>query len=440
MICWPAALTDPQPGPRVSVVVPTLNEKDNLLVLFDRLAAALGDLPWEMIVVDDDSDDGTAAVAKIRAASDRRLRCLRRVGRRGLAEAAIEGMLASSAAIVVVMDGDLQHDEAILGRMLELVRRGEADIVIGSRHQGRSPGGLSRPRQWLSQGGKALSRLVLARDVTDPMSGFFAMRRDLFEDIAPRLVTDGFKVLADILFNIPAETRVSEVAYRFRARLSGKSKLDVRVLLDYGGLLLHRLSGGLISARMTTYGAVGALGLVAHLVILRALLLGLPQADFGHLEILACYGAMALNFALNNILTFRERRVTGWAMVPTFALFSGVCSVGVIADIGVADWVFAGPSTWWMASLLGAMTSTFWNYAVSAAVVWSPRPGRARLSASVSRSSGRPSRQKLGSGVGKRSDRAAPPQGTFELCRRRRRGVERGPHGAEELSGGVSGR
>ena len=383
----PTTPTDPRPCPWVSIVVPTLNERDNLPVLFDRLAVALAGLHWEMIVVDDDSRDGTAALAKARAASDHRLRCLRRVGRRGLAGASIEGMLSSSAAVVVVMDGDLQHDESILGRMLDPIRRGEADLVIGSRHQGLSPGGLSRPRRWLSGGGKALSRLVLARDVSDPMSGFFAVRRDLIEDMAPHLVTDGFKVLVDILFGMPPETRVREVAYGFRARLSGESKLDARVLLDYGGLLLHRLSGGLISARMASYSAVGALGLLAHLAILRVLILGLPQAEFSRLEILACYGAMAFNFALNNVLTFRERRVTGWAIVPTFALFCGVCSVGVLADIGVADWVFSGPSTWWVASLLGAVASTFWNYAVSAAVVWSPRPGRPRSSDAPRRTS-----------------------------------------------------
>ena len=237
---------------------------------------------------------------------------------------------------------------------------------------------------------------MLARDVTDPMSGFFAVRRDLVEDIAPYLVTDGFKVLVDILFSLPPETRIREVEYRFRARLSGESKLDARIMLDFAGLLVHRLSGGLISSRMASYGAVGALGLVAHLIILRGLILGLPQAEFGHLEILACYGAMALNFALNNVLTFRERRVTGWALVPTFALFCAVCSVGVIADIGVAEWAFSGPSTWWVASLLGAVASTFWNYAVSAAVVWSPRTARARSSDRAGRSSGGIARAETG--------------------------------------------
>ncbi len=378
-----------QPSPLVSIVVPTLNERENLAVLFDRVAVLLADQTWEMIVVDDDSQDGTAAWAKLRGAGDRRLRCLRRVGRRGLAGACIEGILSSSAEIVVVMDGDLQHDERILRAMLAPIRQGEADLVIGSRHCGEAPEGLSRPRRWLSRGGKALSRLILARDVTDPMSGFFAVRRSLIDDIAPRLVTDGFKLLVDILFSMPSDTRVAEVDYRFRARHSGASKLDARILFDFAGLLVHRLSGDLISTRMATYGFIGAVGLLAHLVILRGLLLALPQAGFAHLEMIACYGAMALNFALNNALTFRDSRATGWAMVPAFALFCGVCSVGVIADIGVADWVFSGSPVWWVASLLGAVASTFWNYVVSAAVVWSPRR-RARASADLRHPSGSP--------------------------------------------------
>ena len=333
-----------------------------------------------MIVVDDDSADGTAAWAKARGATDGRLRCLRRVGRRGLAGASIEGMLASSAPVVAVMDGDLQHDEAILGPMLDLIRLGRADLVIGTRRDVPQPGALSHPRRWLSGAGKALSRLVLSREVSDPMSGFFAVRRDLVEGIAPRLVTDGFKILVDILFSMPAETRVAEVGYAFRERLSGTSKLDARILLDYLGLVVHRLSGDLISPRLTTYLLVGATGLLAHLAVLRGLVHLAPGMGFARMEILASYAAMAVNFTLNNALTFRERRARGWSVLPAFALYCGVCSVGVVADIGVAGWAFTGSPSWWVAGLLGALVSSFWNYAMSATIVWSSRTGRARTS------------------------------------------------------------
>jgi dolichol-phosphate mannosyltransferase len=374
-----SARPTPSPtAPALSVVVPTLNERDNLSVLFDRISVALAGVAWEMIVVDDDSADGTAAWAKARGATDGRLRCLRRVGRRGLAGAAIEGMLASSAAVVAVMDGDLQHDETILGPMLDIIRQGRADLVIGTRLDVPSTGALSRPRRWLSQAGKALSRLVLSRDVSDPMSGFFAVRRDLVEDIAPRLVTDGFKILVDVLFSMPAETRVAEVGYAFRERLSGTSKLDARILLDYGGLMVHRLSGDLISARLTTYLVVGATGLLVHLGVLRALVHLAPGVGFARMEILASYAAMAVNFALNNALTFRERRARGWSALPAFALYCGVCSVGVVADTGIAGWAFSGSPTWWVAGLLGALVGSFWNYAMSATIVWSSRTGRPR--------------------------------------------------------------
>ena len=370
-----------RPVPLLSVIVPTLNERANVPILFDRLDGVLGDLPWEMIVVDDDSTDGTWNWARHKAATDARLRCLRRIDRRGLAGACIEGALSSSAPIVAVIDGDLQHDETILAAMWRLVADRHADLVIGTRrNRDRS---MSGPRRWLSDAGAALSRVVLKRAVADPMSGFFMIRRDLIERVAPCLVSDGFKILVDILLHVPRDVSVAEVAYDFRERGGGHSKLDARVLVDYAGLLIRRLSGDVVPIRMTAYLLVGLAGLITHLVLLRGMIHVVPKVGFDTMEIMASYGAMPVNFLLNNVLTFRERRVRGWAMVPALVLFGMVCSVGVLANLSVATWIFADMPRWWLAGLLGALVSAFWNYAVSAVVVW-PLRSRSVLPAAMS--------------------------------------------------------
>ena len=370
--------------PLLSVIVPTLNERANVSILFDRLDDALSAIPWEMIVVDDDSTDGTWSWARHKGATDARLRCLRRIDRRGLAGACIEGALSSSAPIVAVIDGDLQHDETILAAMWRLVADRHADLVIGTRRdRGGSDESMSGPRRWLSNAGAVLSRLVLKRAIADPMSGFFMIRRDLIERIAPCLVSDGFKILVDILLHVPRDVRVAEVAYDFRERGGGHSKLDARILVDYAGLLIHRLSGNLVPIRMTAYLLVGLAGLITHLVLLRGMIDVIPKVGFDTMEIMASYGAMPVNFLLNNVLTFRERRVRGWAMAPDLILFGAVCSVGVLANLSVATWIFADVPRWWLAGFLGALVSAFWNYAVSAVVVW-PLKSRSVLPVSIS--------------------------------------------------------
>ena len=368
---------EPRSAPSLSVIVPTFNERDNLPTLFDRLAVVLRDISWEMIVVDDDSTDGTWNWARDIGAKDARLRCLRRVDRRGLAGACIEGALSSSARIVAVIDGDLQHDETILPAMWKLVADHSADLAIGTRvSRSGVDEAMSTSRRWLSGVGARLSRSVLKRSVADPMSGFFVVRRDLIERIAPSLVSDGFKILLDILLHVPFDVRIAEVAYVFRERSGGHSKLDARVLVDYAGLIIRRLSGDVVPVRFTAFLLVGLTGLVTHLALLWGMIQVIPKIGFGPMEIMASYGAMVMNFLLNNALTFRERRVRGWAMVPALVLFGAVCSAGILADLSVVTWIFADAPRWWLAGLLGALVSGFWNYAVSAVVVWPTRTAR----------------------------------------------------------------
>ena len=255
--------------PTLSVVVPTYREAANIPVLFERLKTTLAGLPWEMIVVDDDSSDGTADVAFALAARDPRLRCIRRVNRVGLAGAVVEGWLSSSADFVAVIDGDLQHDESILPKMYEALATARGNLAVGTRvADATAPGGLSPARQKLSDLGAWFFRRLAGTAVSDPMSGFFMIRREIVSRLAPRLSPDGFKILVDVVLSCGGGLKVVEIPYVFRPRQAGESKLSPLVGLDFLGLVAHHASGGVLPIRFVLFASIGAIGLVVHLFVL----------------------------------------------------------------------------------------------------------------------------------------------------------------------------
>jgi dolichol-phosphate mannosyltransferase len=358
-------------APELSIIVPVFNEAANVGPLVELVATALEDDAWELIFVDDNSPDGTADRVKAIAATDPRVRCIRRVGRRGLSGASIEGMLSSSARYVAVMDGDLQHDERVLVRMLALIRAQGTDLVIATRERdGSSITGLSGQRSLVSDFGRFLSRLVIKADVKDPMSGFFMVRREVVEAAAPKLATEGFKILADLLATTDRPLVIRETPYVFRERQHGESKLDARVAFDYLGFLLHHLTGRLVPVRFFLFGLVGASGVVVHLGVLKTVLAMLPASGFDIAQTSATFVAMFSNFLLNNGLTYRDRRLVGWALVPGFLIFAASCSIGVIANVGLARIIFSEGQQWWVAGLAGALTGAVFNYVTSGLLVW----------------------------------------------------------------------
>ncbi|WP_374547505.1 polyprenol monophosphomannose synthase, partial [Rhodoblastus sp.] len=258
----------------LTLVIPTFNESGNLRELIRRVDAALDGIAWEMVVVDDNSPDGTSALAKEIAQKDNRVRCLRRVNRRGLSGACIEGMLASSAPVVAVMDADLQHDERILPKMLAAIRAG-SDLVVGSRHVegGSAEGGFSARRAAISNFATRLAKKALRVDFSDLMSGFFMLRRDIVEDCAPILAPTGFKILADIVASARRPLKIQEIGYMFRERLAGESKFDIKVGLDFLGLLMNKASGGRIPVRFIFFALVGLSGVAIHLLTVNLALL-----------------------------------------------------------------------------------------------------------------------------------------------------------------------
>jgi dolichol-phosphate mannosyltransferase len=361
-----------QPAPELTIVVPTFNEKANIPLLVDRLVQLLTSCDWEVIFVDDNSPDGTAAAARAIGASDSRVRCIRRIGRRGLAGACLEGMLASQARYVAVMDADLQHDEGLLVPMLEALRAGRADVAVASRYlHGGSAAGLSKQRSRVSRGSNTLVRLLLGIDLTDPMSGHFMIRCDELEAMAPSLSTQGFKILLDILATARGSLRTIELPSTFRERQHGESKLDSKIALDFAALVTAKLTNDAVSARFLLFCMVGLTGIGIHLSILSALLI--TNLSFGAAQAFATIGAIAWNFVLNNLFTYRDQRLTGWHFVTGLIRFQVICAIGAISNVGIATWIYDYDETWWIAGLGGALIGTVWNFVVSAALVWRQR-------------------------------------------------------------------
>jgi len=357
--------------PRVSIIVPTYCEAENVAPTVAAIESALGGIAWEIIFVDDDSPDGTVAAVRTLGEHDGRVRVIRRVGRRGLAGAVIEGMMASAADIVAVIDADLQHDEALLPKMLDTIETGHADLVIATRYaqSGNAGGGFSKLRRNASTFATRLTNLLLKTNVSDPMSGFFMIRRNAIDGIAPNLATGGFKLLLDILASAPANLKIVEMPYQFRPRQLGISKLDALVIADFFGLLLSKLSGNSISPRFFLFALVGATGLIVHLATLRTVLIT-THIPFNAAQFAAALVAMTWNFFLNNALTFRDRRLTGIAAFKGLLSFYLVCSIGTLANVGVAELIYLRDASWWRAGIAGAVMAAVFNYAVSSMLTW----------------------------------------------------------------------
>ena len=354
----------------LSVVIPTYKERQNIAPLLAALQASLQGINWEVIFVDDHSPDHTADEVRALALSNPRVRILERIGRRGLSSACIEGMMASPAPSLAVMDADMQHDETALPEMLRLLQQKHLDVVVASRRvKGGSMGEFARERVRLSDLGSRVSRLVCNCDVTDPMSGFFVVNSEFFRAAVPRLTGTGFKLLVDILASSPRAPRIAEVPYRFRKRLTGESKLDVNVELEYLFLILDKMLGRYLPTRFLLFVVVGAFGLLIHLSIL-AIFHFLDSAAFAKGQVVATLSAMMFNFFLNNVVTFRDRRLKGWALARGLVTFYAACSVGVLINLSFADRLLAAGLPWYLAGLSGVAISSFWNYGVNAIVTW----------------------------------------------------------------------
>jgi dolichol-phosphate mannosyltransferase len=366
--------TATEAGPALlSVVIPTFNEAANVRELVARLDRTLKGIAWEAIFVDDDSPDGTAETVKTVATHDARIRCLKRVGRRGLAGACVEGMLASSAPYVAVMDADLQHDERVLPRMLAALTADTADLAVGSRYiAGGSADSFSTDRARFSRAATGLTQRLLGVDISDPMSGFFMLKREKLDQVAGDLSPAGFKILLDIVLTAKHGLRVVEIPYEFGERLHGQSKFDAAVGFEFIGLAFAKMTGGVIGPRFISFMLVGTTGLAVHLAVLR-LAFGTFTLSFSVAQSIATFAALVSNFFLNNALTYHDRRLSGKGLIFGFIGFCMIGSVGAITNVGLASWLYSREPTWWLAGAAGAIMGAFWNYSMSSQFVWRTR-------------------------------------------------------------------
>jgi dolichol-phosphate mannosyltransferase len=358
--------------PQLSIVVPTFRERDNVGELVSRLHAVLDRVvDWEVVFVDDDSPDGTAEAVRAMAQADPRVRVLHRFGRRGLSSACAEGILATSSPVCAVMDADLQHDERVLPRMLEVLREKAADVVVGSRYvAGGSTGTWEGARRTGSVYATKLAAMAVKTELTDPMSGFFMLRREVLHEALPRMSNVGFKILLDILASVPHPLRVEEVPYTFRTRHAGESKLDTLVAWEYLVLLADKMFGGVVPVRFLLFSVIGAVGILTHMAVLVTLFRGLG-VTFAWSQAAATLVAMTGNYLLNNLLTYRDRRLRGWGLLWGWVTFTLACGIGAVANVGVASYIFSWRQVAWVpAALAGILISSVWNYAVSAIFTW----------------------------------------------------------------------
>jgi dolichol-phosphate mannosyltransferase len=356
-----------------AVVLPTYNERENVPLVIARLAQALRGLAWEAIFVDDDSPDGTADVISAYAGRDSRIRLLHRVGRRGLASACVEGMMATTASVVAVMDADLQHDETILPRMLARLRRESLDLVVGTRNaEGGSMGDFGRGRVLLSRAGQKIGHAVCRCELTDPMSGFFMLRRSFLLEVVHDLQGGGFKILVDLLASRRRPVAIGEVGYTFQARRHGESKLDFVVGVEYLFLIVNKLIGGIIPVQLTLFVMVGALGLGTHLASL-LVLTRLFHLQFVPAQGIAAFIAMTENFFLNNLITFRDRRLRGARLIPGIARFITACSFGAWANVVFARALWQSGAEWYLAGFAGIVLGSVWNLSISSLFTWGTR-------------------------------------------------------------------
>ncbi len=361
--------------PTLSLVIPTYNEAENLPILIDRLCSVLSLIDYELIVVDDDSPDGTWRLAETMAADNSRIRSLRRIGERGLSSAVMLGMSTAEGSVIAVIDADLQHDPRVLPEMIKPILADRADIVVASREvEGGSYGDFTTSRRTLSVAGAALARTLTGTPVSDPMSGYFAVSRAHMERVAPKVNPRGFKILLEFLAR-GDRPRVAEIGYEFGLRQHGETKLTTSVAFSYLLSLIGLFTGRLLSATMTAYLLVGLFGVLVQFGALGiATTAGITFAAALAMEI-----SVLSNYWMNNRFTFAPERRRGARFISGLVPFHLVAAHGLLIQIGLVTTATGttsglgeGPLGY---RLAGIALATAGNFALNRHLTWRPRTG-----------------------------------------------------------------
>ena|SRR5208337_2470909 len=371
VLVFPSLRVSDQMDLEVSIIIPTRNERENLPVLIEKLQEVMGDRHYEIVIVDDDSEDCTWQVAEEFSQRYGNIRVIRRINRKGLSSAITEGFLLGKGKYVAVLDADLQHDHALIGAMLEEI--GDCDLVIGSRYMNqKSVPGWDSWRSRLSRAGTIMAQKLLKQEISDPMSGFFMIRRKIIQEIAPQLFEQGYKILFDILISRP-DLKIKELPYDFKARLYGTSKLTAAVMFDFADLLISRAIPSRFNFQFIRYGVVGASGVVIHLLTLYLLhaVMGLRYAVS---LVFAIETAMVSNYILNNQWTFKEHRFFGLQWWKGLANYNLACLLGSAFNLAIGWYLVEKGIPWFYASVLGIWVGTSWNYLSNRFFTWGAKP------------------------------------------------------------------
>nr|5MLZ_A Chain A, Dolichol monophosphate mannose synthase [Pyrococcus furiosus DSM 3638]5MM0_A Chain A, Dolichol monophosphate mannose synthase [Pyrococcus furiosus DSM 3638]5MM1_A Chain A, Dolichol monophosphate mannose synthase [Pyrococcus furiosus DSM 3638] len=349
---------------KVSVIIPTYNERENLEELFSRIDNALQGLNYEIVVVDDDSPDRTWEKAQ-ELSSKYPVKVIRRTKEKGLSSAVIRGFKEASGDVFVVMDADLQHPPEVIPKLIEAIKNG-SDIAIGSRYvKGGKVENWPFYRKLISKGAIMVGRIALPkiRDIKDPVSGFFALRKEVVEGV--ELNPIGFKILMEILIK-GKYSKVVEVPFTFGIRARGESKLKGKTIFEYLRHIYRLMKWEGEIDRIVKFSIVGLSGILVNEGFLWLFVnLGIPKE-------IAVIPAVELsilnNFFWNDIWTFKDiRRGSIFSRLLKFHI--AALSGAVVNFIVYWILLFLGIH-YLIANLVGIVLSFGVRYVINRHVTW----------------------------------------------------------------------
>jgi dolichol-phosphate mannosyltransferase len=354
----------------LSIVIPTFNESETITQLIAEIQNSLFAIDYEIIVVDDDSPDQTAEIIRqfILSKEINNVYCIHRVWNKGLSSAVIEGVSLASKDLICVMDGDGQHDPMDVLKMLEEFNLDEIDLMIGSRFfEINRSAGLSETRNKLSNIGIQCCNFFLKSKLSDPLSGFFLIKRELILGSRSALYKDGFKILLDLMMTQP-DLMISERQINFRQRAGGASKLNLSTVFSLIGQIVENVTNGIISASFLVFSMVGSFGVLLHLLLLSSLLA--LEFTFTSANIISTLVAMTSNYLLNNFLTFHNIHNTYQKKFLGLFKYSLANSLSIFANIGIATQLFGNNFSVLSSALAGIFAGLILNYFLSRNIVF----------------------------------------------------------------------
>ena len=354
----------------ISILIPTYNEALNIKILIDRISHCLKKIDWEIIFVDDNSPDKTSEKIEYFTKTQSNIKVVNRLNERGLAGAVITGLKYCKFQNIIVMDADLQHDPIYIPKLIKRIEKDDATIVIASRYfQSSTIEDFHFMRKIVSKLTIKIFNMFSYKKLTDPMSGFFIIKKDFFINLSKQLSKDGYKILADIILNGPKTITVSEISLGFKKRNAGQSKMNLRVLWDFLLIIAYCVLKNYVPRKYLSYIFVGCLGLLTHLIFLYVFY-KLLLINFLLSHILATFIAILINFTLNNVLTFYSKNLIGFRWLIGLVNYNIFCSYGLFISYSITKVLSDLNCYWFLAGIIGTFTASIWNFSISKFLVW----------------------------------------------------------------------